>query len=252
VSTGPPEREGQTKELILGLTKDAGELTELTKNVHKVDGVNANSYFVIEPEGSLTLIDSGTGADGGKILAYASSIGKKPADIKTIVLTHWHVDHVRGAAAIKAATKGNVAIHELDADILSGKAKAPGPKGGMGVLFALLSVFFKSKPVVPDVLLKDGDKLGGLTVIHTPGHTAGSISLLYPEGKAIFVGDAIISSDGGVKGPPKQFTQDMKQARESIGIIAKQDFRLMLSGHGKPIDSQDAPKMVARYLTDLD
>ncbi len=226
-------------------------MVEIVKSVHQVDGVNANSYLVEEPDGSLTLIDCGTSAKGKKILEYTTAkLGKKPNDIRTIVLTHWHVDHVRGAAALKAATGGRVAVHEGDADIVAGKAKSPPIPGATGVLFGFLSLFFKSTPVEPDWRLKDGDAVGSLTVIHTPGHTTGSISLLHPEGKVLFVGDAITLSDGRPHSPPKQFTTDMPLAMRSVKKISGLEFEVMLSGHGIPLKSDKAPEKVLEFLAE--
>ena len=77
-------------------------MTEILPGVHRVDGVNANSYFVLEDNGSVTLIDAGMSSGGKKVLDYLQTkLSKQPSDLKLIVLTHAHVDHIRGALAIK-------------------------------------------------------------------------------------------------------------------------------------------------------
>jgi glyoxylase-like metal-dependent hydrolase (beta-lactamase superfamily II) len=213
-------------------------MTEITKGVHHVDGSNANSYIIEEADGSLTLVDAGMQGDGKKILEYISTkMARKPSDVKTIVLTHCHVDHVRGAAALKAATGAKVAVHEADADFVSGKTKYPS-------LFTAISPFFHAAPVDPDVRLKESDKIGRLTVLHTPGHTPGSISLYSKEDGVLLVGDTVISGKGKLQGPPGQFTLDMGQAKVSIERLSKLDFEVLLSGHGAPINSKDAPAMM--------
>ena len=225
-------------------------MVEILPGVHQIDGVNANSYVIVEDDGTLTLIDTGMSKDGKKILNYIqANMSKKPSDVKTIVLTHSHIDHVRGAYEIKKATGAKVAIHAHDADYLSGKKRMPSPKGAIGVLFKIFTPFFKFTPVEPDQRLNENDRVGGrLTVLHTPGHTPGSISL-YDEGrKLIFVGDTMRYMNGKIEGPPKSFTLDMGQATRSVGKISNLNFEVMLSGHGQPLKSPDASQKVKEFL----
>lgn len=214
------------------------------KGIYHVDGSNANSYLVEEADGTLTLVDAGMQADGKRILEFiTSAMSRRPSDVKTIAVTHCHVDHTRGLAAVKSATGGRVAVHEADADFVSGKERYPSPRGAMGILFKAMSPF-KSAPVEPDVRLKDGDSIGGLEVIHTPGHTPGSISLYYRQNKVLFIGDTARFRSGKLEGPPSRFTQRMDQAKSSLERLSSLDFEVMLSGHGDPLKSADAPRML--------
>ena len=227
-------------------------MTEITKGVQYVDGSNANSYIVEEADGSLTLVDAGMQSDGKKILEYITTkMMRKPSDVRTIVLTHCHVDHVRGAAALKAATGAKVAVHEADADFVSGKARYPPPGGAMGFLFRLMSPFFRAAPVEPDLRLKENDRVGRLTVLHTPGHTPGSISLYDKDDKVLFVGDTARFLKGKLEGPAPRFTPDMGQAKASVGRLSKIEFEVLLSGHGEPLKSKDAPKMMTELTKEL-
>jgi len=77
-----------------------------------------------------------------------------------------------------------VAIHEADAPRFTGEKPLKEVRGLVGLLFKAMSLFIKFKPVTPDVLLKGGEQVDGLSVIHTPGHTQGSIclySVLYQD-----------------------------------------------------------------------
>ena len=129
--------------------------------------------------------------NSAKIVKYIQDILKrKPSDIKTIVLTHFHIDHVGGASDLKKLSGAKVAIHEADADYVSGKKTQPVPSGAKGMIVkVLIPLFFGSRPVEPDIHLKDCDTIAGLTTIHTPGHTPGSICLFDPASKILFVGD---------------------------------------------------------------
>jgi glyoxylase-like metal-dependent hydrolase (beta-lactamase superfamily II) len=219
-------------------------LVEILHGVHQVDGVNANSYLISESDGSLTLIDTGMSKDGKKILNYIqTNLSKKPSDLKTIIITHSHVDHIRGAYSIKKSTGAKLVIHTLDADYLSGEKKMPLPKGVMGFLFRILSPFFKSTPVKADQRVNEGDNVGRMVIVHTPGHTPGSISILDSQNRLIFVGDTIRYSKGKVEGPPKQFTPDLAEAHKSIVKISKLDFEILLGGHGDPLKEKGAQKV---------
>lgn len=209
-------------------------MAEIQSGIHQIEG-NSNSYLVQDSEGSLILVDSGVSKNGKKILDYLEkNLSKKPSDLKKIVLTHAHVDHVRGALEIRRATGATVLIHDFDADYLSDKRKLPRPKGAVGFLFMILSPFIRSPAFDPDIRLKDGDKINSLLVVlHTPGHTPGSISLYDEARKIVFVGDAIISGKKSLEGPPKQFTTDYGLAIESVERISHLDFNVLLSGHGR-------------------
>jgi len=221
-------------------------LTEILDGVHQVDGVNANSYLVFDKDGSLILVDTGMAKDGKKIAEYIiSKLGRRLSDVRTIVLTHCHMDHSRGAASLKASTGAKLAVHEADADFVSGKALHPSPRGFMGFFFSLLSPFFRMAPVEPDLRLKENDIVGeSLLVVHTPGHTPGSIALYDKNRKVVFVGDTLRYHGGKIEGPPRPFTPDMSQARQSIQKISQLSFETMLSGHGKPLVSPKACDMV--------
>ena len=220
-------------------------MTEIVKGVEYVDGSNANSYLVEESDSTLTLIDAGMQADGKRILEFITSkMNRKPSEVKTIVVTHCHVDHTRGLAAIKAATGAMVAVHEADASFVSGKEKYPSPGGVMGLAFSVMSPFFKTTPVEPDLIVREGETIGRLEIIHTPGHTTGSISLFDRQDRVLFVGDTARFVKGRLEGPPPRFTQRMNQAKTSIERLSSFDFEVMLSGHGEPLLSPDAPKMM--------
>jgi len=196
--------------------------------------VNANSYLIVGD--GLTLIDTGMPHNAKKILDYISrKLRRQPSDLETIIITHCHIDHTGSANELRRLTKAKVAVHQEDADFVAGKKPMPPPKGAISFLFKAFSPFFKFTPVQPDIALKENDKVGRLIVIHTPGHTPGSISLYDSDRKVLFAGDTVRFIKGKVEGPPKMFTLDMHLARQSIEKISQLDFDVMLSGHGEPL-----------------
>jgi len=220
---------------------------EVTAGIHKVDGVNANVYLVLDQQ-ELMLIDSGMPRSTRRILDYVDKMKRKPSEITRIVLTHCHVDHVGSAEELKELTNAKVAIHQEDAQFLAGEKPLPSPRSTLGLIFKAFSPFFKPRPIKPDIILNEGDKVGKLMVVHTPGHTPGSISLYDPERKLIFVGDTIRYVNGKVSGPPKQFTLDMDEALQSIAKISKLEFEVMLSGHGDAL-KPNASQRVREFYT---
>ena len=220
---------------------------ELSPGIHKIDGVSgANSFLAIAAEGA-AIIDTGMPGSERKIVAYCKSVGVEPGEIRYIILTHPDIDHSGSVAKLKGLIDAKVAIHEADAPRLSGEKKLKEVKGAMGVLFGVMGPVMRFTPVVPDTMLKDSDRLLDLVVVHTPGHTEGSICL-YRENSAIFVGDALrTDSAGKLRLPPGPMTADMDQAKQSIVRISTLRYALLLPGHGAPI-AKDASAAVASFV----
>ncbi|MGA2682821.1 MAG: MBL fold metallo-hydrolase [Candidatus Bathyarchaeia archaeon] len=177
---------------------------KIAEGIYQVEGANCNVYLV-EDNDKLILIDTGLPRSSAKIIKYIESLGHKRNDLSTIVVTHFHIDHVGSLKKMKTETGAKVVVHEADADFVSGKKAPPKPKN---LMFKALSSFVKPAPVEPEMVLKDGDKIGRLTVIHTPGHTEGSISLLDNEKKVMFVGDALIDLAARANEAFKRLTGD--------------------------------------------
>jgi len=220
---------------------------ELSPGIHKIDGVSgANSFLVIADEGA-AVIDTGLPGNEKRIVEYARKAGVPPNGLRYVVLTHPDIDHSGSAAKLKGLSEAKVAIHEADAPRLSGEKKLKEVKGAMGVLFGVMGSVMRFTPVTPDVMLKDSDRVLDLVVVHTPGHTEGSICL-YREKEAIFVGDALRTDSSGKPGlPPRPMTLDMDQAKESVRKISALQYALLLPGHGPPI-TKDASGAVASFV----
>ena len=219
---------------------------EVAKGIDLIPNVRgANSYLIHSQNGAI-IVDTGMPGNEAKILDYARTLGIEPSSITTIILTHPDIDHAGSVAKLKKLTNANIAIHEADAPILSGE-KPKEVKGALGLVFKVLGVFIKFSPVKPDVLLKDSDKIEGVTIIHTPGHTGGSISVYIP-GETLLVGDALRTTKlESLKLPP--MTLDMEKAKESIKKISELSYTCLLPGHGPPV-KPDASTKVKQFVTD--
>jgi len=208
-----------------------------------------NAYLIAAEDG-ITLVDSGLTGQAGTILEAISSTGRTPADLKHILITHHHSDHTGSLASLVETTGAKAYVHSLDAGITRGDAPVgrPNPRVFLGRLAGPLLMRLQPSrmpPVVIEREVADGDELpitGGLRVIHTPGHTAGHVSYLWPEsGGVLFAGDAAANFRG--LAPPVgllggMFTEDPDQARESFRKLAELEFDTACFGHGGVLAGQ--------------
>ncbi len=223
---------------------------KITSEIYQIENVRgANSYLVMNKDGIL-IIDTGLPGNGGKIIKYIEGLGKKSQDIHYIVLTHSDPDHSGSVAELKKITDAKIAIHEADAPSISGERQVKEMKGIPDVLLSFfLKRVMKFQTVKPDLLLKEGDEIEGFKIIHTPGHTPGSISLYGKE--VLFSGDALqVNRKGNLTPSRKLMASDIKQAWESIRKInnLNLEFKILLPGHRKVI-LKDASKMLKDLLS---
>jgi hydroxyacylglutathione hydrolase len=214
--------------------------------VHQIPGMGfSNAYLVETDRQGLVLIDTGTPGKATKVIAYLASIGKKPEDVSYIVLTHPDADHSGSAAELRRVTGAKLAIGELDAPRLSGEQKLKETSGVASVMTSLFGAFMRVERVKPDLALKDGAMVGPLSIIHTPGHTDGSITV-YEQNEAIFVGDLLrTDGSGNLKLSSASMSRDMDESRRSVERISRLEFAMLLPGHGKPVEDGASAKLRA-------
>lgn len=208
----------------------------------------ANVYLLVDDDG-LTLVDTGLPGRADLILEQIEELGYSPSDVKRIIITHYHADHTGSLAALKA-TQAEVIAHAADAPYIDGTLPQPGPARPQWLsdLLARFSRLWATEPVVVDKLVNDGDELpilGGIKILHTPGHTPGSICLYLQNQKLLIAGD-LIAHRFGLKLPARSFTADIDQEIQSIKRIAGLDFDIICFGHGSPIMS-NAHQAVADF-----
>jgi hydroxyacylglutathione hydrolase len=208
---------------------------EIIPGIHQVDGVNGNCYIVIRD--GLTVIDTGIPGSGNKILAYIRNVlHREPAEIRTVIITHFHMDHVGGITTLKiAAPDVKVAIGKADAGYVSGQIALPVHPGIKGLMLRIAGVVMSPGTFRPDILLDDGDRIDGLLCIGIPGHTPGSIGLLDESTGTFFAGDILRYDGNCLTEGPAGFTMDLGGSRRSIQKICALDFNILLPGHGIPL-----------------
>ena len=187
--------------------------------------------------GGLTVIDSGITGSADAILHAIAAIGRRPEEVREIVLTHSHDDHRGGAAELAEHTGAEVLAHRADAPVIRGQQPQTPPDltdFERPLAAAIFPRVPQAGPVRVDREVDDGDATaGGGVIVSVPGHTPGSIALLLPRLGVLFTGDTIASHEGepilGV------FNIDRVAAMESVRKQARLDFEVACFGHGSPI-----------------
>jgi glyoxylase-like metal-dependent hydrolase (beta-lactamase superfamily II) len=181
-------------------------------------------------------------------------LGYSPCDIKRIIITHHHADHVGSLAALKRATQAEVIAHPADVPYINGTLPQPGPARPkwLSDFSARFGWLWVTEPVTVDMLVNDGDELpmlGGVKILHTPGHTPGSICLYLQSKKLLIAGD-LLAHRFGLKLPSRVFTVDIDQEIQSVKRVAALDFDIICFGHGSPI-MHDANQAVTDFASRL-
>ena len=198
-----------------------------------------NSFVIANDDGSVTLIDCGIKRAPAKIVRALASLGKHPADVREIILTHAHSDHAGGAAEMVRTTgSAGVAVHVDDAPYISAGDAAPRDTSiRLGALFARMpGGGFAPTPVSHE--LRDGDVLhtgGGLRIMHTPGHSPGHISLLHEPSGVLITGDAIWNMRSKITWPVAAFCTSYRQNQQSAHALGEMDYSIAAFTHGPEI-----------------
>jgi glyoxylase-like metal-dependent hydrolase (beta-lactamase superfamily II) len=196
-----------------------------------------NLSLILDGKKGATLVDAGMPGQEGLIEAAVSEAGVTLGEVKTLLLTHQDLDHVGALNALKQKTGAKVLSSEVEAPYIQGDKpgyKTPPPERleQMPAFKAMLAAHKRTKI---DEQLSDGQRLdvaGGVTIVATPGHTPGHISLYLERTKTLITGDALTSDSGTLHGPMEQATPDMETARASVRKLAELDVDTIVCYHG--------------------
>lgn len=211
-------------------------------SIHPVK-LGVDHCYIIQGDGVI-MIDGGSPNQVKGFMKAIERLSIKPEDIELIVLTHGHWDHIGSVKAIKDITGAKIVLHQKEKDWLE-KSLKPLPPGvtAWGKVFVKIMAVFMPLVHIPatnvDIVLEDEEfdlsKYGiSGKIIHTPGHSPGSVSVLLETGDA-FVGDLAMGEFPLRLSPGLPIlAEDMQRVRESWKLLVDAGAKTIYPAHGKP------------------
>ena len=224
---------------------------EVAPGVHRIEDAFVN-WYLIEGDDGVTVVDAGLPSSWSSLQFVLRKLGRGLGDVRAIVLTHAHFDHVGFAEKARRRLDVPVWVHHDDAELAGHphryeterfplaylwRPRAARIIGRMGAAGGLWS------PAVSRVHVFEGagelDVPGAPRVIPTQGHTHGHVALHLPDRDALISGDALVTLDPytGRRGPrlvARAATADSARALASLDALEATDARMVLPGHGEP------------------
>jgi glyoxylase-like metal-dependent hydrolase (beta-lactamase superfamily II) len=215
--------------------------------------------YIIRTSTGLVLVDAGMSSEAEDVLTGLDALAARPADIRAILLTHWHNDHAAGARVAHDLSGAPIYHHRGDEPYFTGAAGARGLRGKVSDLVPEWGVLVLAKgllgeavprPVAADGFVDDGEiVLDDFLVIATPGHTSGHVSYFYRPEQALFAGDALAVIAGRIRFMARPVTLDLPSARRSMEKILTLRPRFVCPGHREPLaNAGEACEDMLKYL----
>ena len=205
--------------------------SELAPNLHAIQLLRVKVHAILDGDG-VSLIDTGYAGSLPRLTKALAELGRTVADVRRVICTHGHPDHAGGARAL-AQLGVEILIHPADAANLDLSLRSAIRSPSRGRLFAAVT-----PPLPAFTPLADGDVLpvlGGLEVIHTPGHTPGSVCLFARQHGLLFVGDALQRRFGRVSPASGLYSDDPAVARTSLQRLTALDVKTLIFSHYPPL-----------------
>ena len=202
--------------------------------IRRIPGVRGAQAYLHQSREGLAVVDPGYTGSFRAVLRFVEeqALGR----IDWVILTHHHIDHAGSALALCEATDARLAVHEADAPYLQPRR----PKERMTLwgladrLPARLARFVVTCAGPAARLLEDGETVAGLTVVHGPGHTPGSIGLHSESESALFLGD-ILNNERGIRTPPWNVNHSHRRALQAPERLGALSYERAYFGHGPAI-----------------
>jgi glyoxylase-like metal-dependent hydrolase (beta-lactamase superfamily II) len=223
---------------------------EIAPGIHRIGDQGIVNSYLVEESGEVTIVDAGLAGLYRGLPKELASMGRSIDDVRALVLTHGHSDHIGYAERLRTERRVPISVHEDDAALARGEVPNPakgtgktklGPFGGF-LWYSLLRGGLRTKHLGSVSTFGDGATLdvpGAPRVILTPGHTPGSAVLHFASLDALLVGDAFATYavTTGERGPRiAPFTADAAQAVASLTRIEDVEASILLPGHGDPFN----------------
>ena len=219
--------------------------------------VGISNCFIIQGEEGLSLVDTGGANSAERIIKTINQAGYDIHDLKRILITHAHSDHIGSLADLQQRTGAEVWAHELEAPVIEGQVVPESvlpedlnsidrwmlKMGGSELPTCNVHRSLRAAEAIPEVHQ-------GLEVVHLPGHSAGQIGFWLPRESLLIGGDVMMNIMGRLTQPFRAFTPNLSESRKSIVKVSKLQLKTLALGHGPVIDKQ-ADKKIAKLITKL-
>lgn len=206
---------------------------EVFPGIHLVDGVRgAKAYLLVDR--TLAVVDTGFPGNADRLCRYIRKIGRRPEELTHILLTHRHLDHAGSAADLALRTGARVYAHPAETRVIDGKVCVFSSWSKHRAPLRLKA----AAPAPVECFLADGDVLPfleGLHVVHTPGHTEGSVCLFAARERVLFPGDMLLRNGWRVVRPLAGPRTDIAAYEESLRRLAALNARACCFAHGEPL-----------------
>jgi glyoxylase-like metal-dependent hydrolase (beta-lactamase superfamily II) len=228
------------------------------------------NVFAVAGEAGWTLIDAGLSGSAGRIRRWATDhFGAAPPN--GIVLTHAHFDHVGAIDDLIESWSVPVYAHPEELPYLTGERSYPPPDPSVGGgMMARMASLYPRRPIDLGARVRELPADGSIPVlpgwrwVHTPGHTAGHVSLFRDLDRTLIVGDAfcttkqesffaaVATQRPELHGPPAYFTTDWDAARDSVERLASLQPAFIAPGHGQPMAGDETMRSLVQLSERFD
>ena len=223
----------------------------VAEGIHRIEDAYTNWYLVEDDEG-FTVVDAGVPSSWASLQQALAELGRSPADVNALVLTHAHFDHIGFAERLRRELRVPVYVHENDVPLARHPHQyaherprslymASQPKALPVVASLLKNRAFWPRPLAHGIRFDNGSLPvpGAPRVVPTPGHTLGHVSFYFEDRDALIAGDAVVTLDpytakSGPRLVARAATADVERAERSLSAIAGTGARTILPGHGAP------------------
>ncbi len=220
---------------------------QIAPSIRRLGSNSIVNAYLVDDGGEVTIVDAGVPGYYGDIPSELASMGRSVTDVRALVLTHGHGDHIGFAERLRTEARIPVLVHEADAALARGEV--PNPAKGFGPIklapligflwFSMRHGAMRTHKLKEVASFGDGATLdipGSPKVILLPGHTPGSAALHFPGLGALFVGDAlatyaVTTGQRGAQVAP--FTADPERAVASLARLDGIEAQYVLPGHGE-------------------
>lgn len=228
-------------------------MKHITDHLYQLEHVPMCNVYLVDAGDGYYLVDSGLYGYAKAIMKELEGAGYPLSNLKGILHTHGHGDHIGNTAALVERSGAPVLGHEADLAFFQKTPDPPAKTPLQGVMLWLMDrTLFRQPPVEVDIFLQEGDEVqmdDRWEVLHTPGHTPGSISFYQPQQGILLCGDALFNQHPmtrmkGLRLPLPLVSFDNQMSLASARKIANLDLPIVCPGHGLPLKENVTQKIM--------